>query len=535
MSNYTDILKEGRTTTPVSKALDSRQVKNNTGGYVYKTSDREAFTRFMILGTASNTYYQSVKDLTREALPVLDRVLKSDPDWMLEEIIAISEAGRSPKQDAGIFALAFMTLSDDAAVRSKVYDAIPRVCRTGSTYLQFVSEVESLRTMFNKGWGSGLSRGVRNWLYKQDANKLAYQVAKYGSREGWSMRDVLRMTKPSAGGEARRATFGWITGNDYNTEALPKILHGVNVVREAKTVNEVVQAITDYRLTREMVPAAWLKEPKVWEALVPGMPMGALLRNLGTLSARGLLNEGSEYSRLVQSKFTNAEAIREARLHPYNIALAMKTYQQGRGTRGSQVWTVNKRIVGALEDAIDLSFGLVEPTGLRYEIGLDVSGSMEIGSWGREASPITPREATILMSMPLYRTEEQCGLFGFSSTYTDLTKKIGVKDSYRSALSAVSNLPFSSTNIGLTIETALKARRPVDVFIVMTDNEVNQGYHVAGLLQKYRETMGINAKLIVCGFTATQFTVGDPDDRGTLNIAGLDSALPSIVREFSLM
>lgn len=533
MSNYTDILKEGRATTPVSTALDSRQVKNNTGGYVYKTSDREAFTRFMILGTTSNTYYQSAKDLTREALPVLDRVLKSDPDWMLQEILAISEAGRSPKQDAGIFALAYMTLSDDPNVRSKAYDAIPRVCRTGSTYLQFVSEVESLRTMFNKGWGSGLSRGVRNWLYKQDASQLAYQAAKYGSREGWSMHDVLRMTKPSKGGEARRSTFGWIAGNDYDREALPKILQGVNVVREATTVDEVVKAITDYKLTREMVPAAWLKEPKVWEALVPGMPMGALLRNLGTLSARGLLNEGSDYSRLVQSKFANAEAIREARLHPYNIALAMKTYAQGHGTRGSQSWNVNKRIVGALEDAIDLSFGLVEPTGLRYEIALDVSGSMS--GWGDRSQPITPREATILMSMPLYRTEEQCGLYGFSSTYMDLTKKIGIKDSYRSALSAVNNLPFSSTNIGLTIETALKARRPVDVFIVMTDNEVNGGYHVAGLLQQYRETMGINAKLIVCGFTATQFTVGDPNDGGTLNIAGLDSALPSIVREFSLM
>lgn len=75
----------------------------------------------------------------------------------------------------------------------------------------------------------------------------------------------------------------------------------------------------------------------------------------------------------------------------------------------------------------------------------------------------------------------------------------------------------------------------VDVFIVYTDNETWAGHtHPSKALRQYRDAMGIDARLIVCGMAANEFTLADPDDAGMLDIAGFDSAAPEIIRNFAL-
>jgi 60 kDa SS-A/Ro ribonucleoprotein len=78
----------------------------------------------------------------------------------------------------------------------------------------------------------------------------------------------------------------------------------------------------------------------------------------------------------------------------------------------------------------------------------------------------------------------------------------------------------------------MKNNIEVDVFIIMTDSEVNHGNHPFQVLQQYRKTLGINAKLVVIGMTATDFTLADPNDPGMMDVAGFDSAAPSIIAEF---
>ena len=44
--------------------------------------------------------------------------------------------------------------------------------------------------------------------------------------------------------------------------------------------------------------------------------------------------------------------------------------------------------------------------------------------------------------------------------------------------------------------------------------------------------MKINAKLIVVGVTATDFSIAQPSDRGMLDVVGFDSSVPQIVSDF---
>lgn len=59
--------------------------------------------------------------------------------------------------------------------------------------------------------------------------------------------------------------------------------------------------------------------------------------------------------------------------------------------------------------------------------------------------------------------------------------------------------------------------------------------HPAAALLNYRKySENPSVKMIVCGMTATEFSVADPDDKNMLDIAGFDSSAPSLISEFVL-
>jgi 60 kDa SS-A/Ro ribonucleoprotein len=81
---------------------------------------------------------------------------------------------------------------------------------------------------------------------------------------------------------------------------------------------------------------------------------------------------------------------------------------------------------------------------------------------------------------------------------------------------------------------ALQTRVEVDTFLVMTDNETWAGRsHPHTELVNYRQKMGIDAKLVVAGVSATEFTIADPSDRGMLDVVGFDSNAPKVIADFS--
>ena len=94
---------------------------------------------------------------------------------------------------------------------------------------------------------------------------------------------------------------------------------------------------------------------------------------------------------------------------------------------------------------------------------------------------------------------------------------------------------MGSTDCAQPMIYAKAKKLEVDVFIVYTDNETWAGrVHPSEALKQYRATSGIDARLIVCGMTANEFTIADPNDAGMLDMAGFDSAAPEVIRNFAL-
>ena len=88
---------------------------------------------------------------------------------------------------------------------------------------------------------------------------------------------------------------------------------------------------------------------------------------------------------------------------------------------------------------------------------------------------------------------------------------------------------FRESHIAFTAAT----RSAVDAFIVYTDNETWAGnIHPYQALEQYRREMGIPAKLVVVGMTATEFSIANPDDAGMLDVVGFDTAAPAVMADF---
>ena len=89
------------------------------------------------------------------------------------------------------------------------------------------------------------------------------------------------------------------------------------------------------------------------------MPMTAMIRNLGKMTSIGVLDPLSEAAIEVCKRLRDQPALKKARIHPFNVLLALKTYETGRGDKGKLTWSPNQAIVAALDDCFYASFKVV--------------------------------------------------------------------------------------------------------------------------------------------------------------------------------
>ncbi len=519
--------------TPQSEPIPGT-VRNGAGGHAFAVADWTRLARFLVLGSEGGSYYASPRALTVENAAAVQRCLAEDGLRAVAAIVAVSEGGRAPKQDPAIFALALAAAAPDLATRRAALQALPRVCRTGTHLFQFAEAVEAMR-----GWGRGLRRAVGAWYAVTPVEALAFQAIKYRARQGWTHRDLLRLAHPETEEPARRALFDWICRGRL-AEEVPTIVHAFAQV-QADGIDGAVAAalIRSHGLPWEALPTGLMKSRAVNEALIERMPVGALVRQLGRLTAAGALAPFSEGTEHVRTMLADRERLLKARLHPMALLLALKTYVSGHGQRGQLAWEPVAAIVEALNAAFYTAFGAVEPTGRRLVLALDVSGSMAGSTVA--GSGLTAREAAAAMALVTAASEERWQILGFTAeegrpwnrgaALTPLA--IGPSQRLDQAVAATADLPFGATDCSLPLRWALERGIEADAFVVYTDSETWAGpVHPVQALREYREKTGIRAKLVVVGLVSNGFSIADPADPGMLDVVGFDAAAPAVIADF---
>ena len=528
MPNYQDHFSQK--VTPQTQAIPGREAemtKNSAGGFSFMLGDFARLDRFLVLGADGGSYYAGEQELTVENAQCVLRCLKEDGARTVARIVEISDGGRAPKNDPALFALALAASCDDLDTRRVALAALPKVARIPTHLFHFAKYVQAQR-----GWGRALRRTIGAWYDGQPVDRLAYQVSKYQQRDEWSNRDLLRLSHPKSDDPVRKGVYDWICrgGDTLALDACPEIIKAYERLKKEPSVEMAVRAIRENGLPRECIPTELLNSPEVWKALLEDMPLTALIRNLGKMTSIEVLKPLSSEVTQIVGTLTNPDQLRRARIHPLSVLMALKTYAQGHGDKGSLVWKPVGPIMDALDEAFYLSFKAVEPTGKRILLACDVSGSMGAGRVG--GTSVTPREATAALALVTASIEKNYHIMGFSHALVPLN--ITPKMRLDTVVRYMAQIPFGGTDCALPMRYAAEHSLEVDAFVVLTDSETWAGSagHPVQALQAYRRKTGIPAKLAVVGMVSNGFTLADPNDMGMLDMVGFDSAGPAILGDF---
>ena len=596
--NYAKLF--NRRLTPQAQPIPgSTQVANSGGGYSWPVDDWTRLDRFLILGAEAGTYYIAERDLVKENHDAVVRCIHADGARAVSRIVEISDSVRAPKNDPAIFALALVTAHGNQAAKALAFQNLAKVCRIGTHLFHFAEYVNALR-----GWGRGLRNAVGRWYLGQAADKLAYQVVKYQQRDGWAHGDLLRLAHPKAPSPEHEAVFRWLLagaaglgertvkrrvgqasppagaagvsprensafaetksgtarGPAFNQQAgrllhdertvtypptgkLPEIIEAFEKAKKTTNKSEIVALIREHDLPREAIPTQWLNELEVWDALLEHMPMTALVRNLGKMTAIGLVQPFSEAGKTIVRKLGDQAVLKRARIHPLAVLVAEKVYAQGRGEKGSLTWEPVPKIIEALDEAFYATFQNVEPCGKPVLLALDVSGSMEASMIA--GSCLSAREASAAMALVTAATERDCEIIAFSAaanghggqwgggesgiTRVDLSPRLRLDE----VIKRLGTIPMGGTDCALPMIWAQRNELRVAGFVTYTDSETWAGsIHPSQALREYRADFVDEAKAVVVGMTSNGFTLADPNDRGMLDVVGFDTSVPAIISDF---
>jgi 60 kDa SS-A/Ro ribonucleoprotein len=542
--------------TPQTQPIPGKEMeKNNAGGYSFAITKWDQMLRFLILGTEGGTYYSKENTLTQENAKNTIECIQENTEKALQLILDISLDGRAAKQDATIFALALACTFAEEKKKPLAYLAINKVCRTGTHLFTFTNYVQALR-----GWSRGLRTGVGKFYTAKPLEALELQIVKYRNRQGFTHKDVIRLSHPGTTSPERNLLFKYAVGKitpEENTSFLEKFKL-INAYENAKLLNakdkndikKMIDLISQNNLPREAIPTEFLNSEEVWQSLLPGMPINALIRSLGKISSLNITKSNlATATTQILEKLTNQESITKSRIHPLQILTALKVYQTGHGEKGSLAWSPNGRIIDALNQAFYSSFKNVEPTGKNILLALDVSGSMG-ANFTAGSSVLDCRTAAAAMAMVTAKVENNWDIIGFTNagkSYFEREKGTGRWNSTGVSQLAITpnqrlddivkymqGLPFGGTDCALPMEYAEKNKIVVDTFVIYTDNETYAGkVHPKQALDSYRQKTGINAKLAVVAMTPTRFSIADPSDAGMMDVVGFDTSTPNIISEFS--
>jgi 60 kDa SS-A/Ro ribonucleoprotein len=453
--------------------------------------------RFLALRSEDGTYYVQARPLKVEDVPATIECLKSDGLRVVRFVVQSSPDGAAPKNYPALFVLALAASPNfaDAETMAAALHALPQVARTGAQLCTFAAFAENLR-----GWGRGLRSAIAEWYLNQPASELAYRMLQSMGHNGWSHRDLLRLSHPKAATPVHNALFQWAVDGELGHLATPEMLssdlrqvRAYELAKRSANEGELAQLIEENRLTQQMIPSKWLESALVWEALLPSLPYDALVRQLGKLTEVGLLLPQSPATALVVARIIDRKRIANSRIHPVALLDALVTYRQESAAVAS--------VVDALEEAFYMSIDNVEPIGQRIYLAVDTSTG-----------------ASAALAMSFARREPRCNIWPAGITRKDRLDRVCELIGCEGRFFDPSRPMRDAADRGLA----------VDAFVIVTANHRN----LSDPLERYRRSSGIVAKLVVIVMDSQVCNATDGDDALQLGIAGFDASVPQVVAEF---
>ena len=352
--------------------LPRATARNEAGGPAYALPPKHALAQLAAPGCFNGTFYSEAED----QLETLRALIAQLNDNAYLAKLAVYSRERSFMKDMPA-ALVLSLATRDTSLMQKVFDRVIDNGRVLRTLFQMIRSGQFGR----KSLSGSLQRAFQRWLNAASVEKLL--SASIGNDP--SLRDILRLARPTPIDNQRRALFGWLTDKAVAkwlpaTEAdLPEQARDLIAFRRAGTAEAQVEILSRLNARWDLL-ADTARGTAAWTAITRNMGPQALRMNLNTLTRHGVFADDQMVD-YVARRIADADEIHRSRQFPYQFLAAYLNVTDD----------VPKKIKAALQRAAEIACGNVPELPGPVIIGLDVSGSMQSAVTGRRGRGATSK------------------------------------------------------------------------------------------------------------------------------------------------
>lgn len=485
---------------------------NEAGGLAYQLSPRTALAQYAATGCFNHTFYADAGDQLDNVLALAGKV---DAEFIAKTAVFTREKGHMKDMPALLVAV---LSNKDKELMEKVF---PRVIDNGKMLRNFVQIMRS-GAIGRKSLGSLPKRMVREWFER----RASEQIFKQSVGQSPSIADILKMVHPKPADAEREALFGYFIGREIDTDKLPEI-----VKRFERFKAGVSADVPDVPF--QMLTALPLGNSE-WTAIARDAPWQMTRMNLNTFQRHGVF-EDAEMVKVIAERLRSADAIRRARVFPFQLMSAYKAAEANKG--------IPREITEAMQDAMEIATENVPEIKGKVFVFPDISGSMQspVTGYRRGAtSAVRCVDVAALFSAAILRKNPNAEIIPFESNIVDV--RLNPRDSIMTNAEKLSNLPFGGTNCSAPLAELNRRKEKADVLIYVSDNESwidtpiygRFGGSATETMKQWNEFKSRNsdAKLVCIDIQPYGHTQAQ-ERRDILNVGGFSDQVFTLVSEFA--
>ena len=482
---------------------------NEAGGLAYKLSPKHALAQYAATGCFNQKFYA---DADEQLDKVLELAAQVEPEFVAKTAVYTREKGFMKDMPA---LLAASLSTREKGLLEKVF---PRVIDNGKMLRNFVQIMRS-GVIGRKSLGSLPKRLVQEWFETRSPE----QIFKQSVGQSPSIGDILKMVHPKPKDEKKEALFGYFIGRAVTFDNLPEIVKRFETFKAGE--------LTDVPDVPFQMLTALPLGTKEWTEIARNAPWQMTRMNLNTFQRHGVFGD-AEIVELVANRLRDPEAVRKARVFPYQLLSAYSAASQNR--------EVPREITEALQDAMEIATENVPVIKGKVYVFPDISGSMRSAVTGvRKGSTSSVRclDVAALVAAAVLRKNPSAEVIPFSDHVVEAS--LNPRDSVMTNSQKLASLPSGGTNCSDPLALLNKRKATGDVIIYVSDNESwvdsnrawNKGTET---MKQWNEFKSRNkqAKLVCIDIQPYAHTQAE-ERSDILNVGGFSDQVFSLISDFA--